>query len=458
VQKQKPQTTVFWIHASTKIRFEQAYQEIADRLELPGRDNPKVNVLRLVYNWLSSEANGQWLMILDNVDDGSVFFGENDTVKGVSSHDQVADLQPPLETFIPQSSNGSILITSRNLIAATNLVNMLGKIIEVKPMEEEDSVELFKTKILGDKSPESDLKELAKALEGIPLAITHAAAYIRSRPRVTVSVYLRLFRESEVNQASLLNNNEIEDLRRDYSIRHAVITTWQISFNQIKRTNPKAADLLALMSMFDRQGIPERLLLNNIDQLQFEDTLAPLISFSLVREQVEGSIFEMHRLVQLSTRKWVELNKQLERWQSEAIKVITRLVPSGEYETWSDCQILLPHVREIMSFKVTAQKDLLSLASVNTKLGVFYILIGNFIRAESTLHEAIVIRKKELGANHPNTLTSVSNLALVLKKQGRYQEAELMNRRVLEVWEKELGANHPDTLISVSNLASVLEK
>lgn len=74
MQKQNSQTTVFWIHASTKIRFEQAYQEIADRLELPGRDNPKVNVLRLVYNWLSSKANGQWLMILDNVDDGSVFF------------------------------------------------------------------------------------------------------------------------------------------------------------------------------------------------------------------------------------------------------------------------------------------------------------------------------------------------------------------------------------------------
>jgi hypothetical protein len=74
---------------------------MADRLELPGRDDPKVNVLRLVYNWLSSEANGQWLIILDNVDDGSVFFGGNNTIRGVLSHDQAADLQPPLETFLP---------------------------------------------------------------------------------------------------------------------------------------------------------------------------------------------------------------------------------------------------------------------------------------------------------------------------------------------------------------------
>lgn len=193
MRKQNSQTTVFWIHASTKIRFEQAYQEIADRLELPGQNNPKVNVLRLVYNWLSSEANRQWLMILDNINDGSVFFGENNAIKDVSSHDQAADLQPPLETFLPQASNGSILITSHNSIAATNLIDIFGKLIKIKPMEEKDSVELFKTKILGNKSPESDLKELAKALKGIPLAITHTAAYIQSRPQVTVSVYLCLF-------------------------------------------------------------------------------------------------------------------------------------------------------------------------------------------------------------------------------------------------------------------------
>jgi hypothetical protein len=312
-------------------------------------------------------------------------------------------------------------------------------------MEEADLVELFKAKILGDKSPESDLKELAKALEGIPLAITHAAAYIRSR-RFTVSTYLGFFRESEVNQAKLLNNDEMNDLRRDHSIKHAIITTWQISFDQIKRMKPEVADLLVLMSIFDRHGIPEWLLLNNMDQLQFEDTITPLISFSLVREQAGGSTFEIHRLVQLSTRKWVELKKQLERWQSEAIKVIARLFPSGQYETWSDCQILLPHAREIMSFKVTDQQDLLSFVSVNTNLGWFYILKGNLIMAEPTLQEAIEVREKELGANHPDTLTSVSNLALVLRSQGRYEEAESIS---LSTRRESMGLGHSLRRLSV---------
>ncbi|OBT53786.1 hypothetical protein VE04_07701 [Pseudogymnoascus sp. 24MN13] len=456
-RRPRPQLSVFWIHASTKTRFEQAYQEMAERLELPGRDNPKANVLRLVYNWLSDEANGQWHMILDNVDDGSVFFENNDLFRGVSPHNQATDSQPPLEEFLPQSRHGSILITSRNSTAADNLVGTFGKLVPVEPMKEKDSVDLLKTKIPVDKCLEADLKELAEALEGIPLAITQAAAYIRSRPRITISIYLSLFRESEANQTSLLSNNETKDLRRDHSIRHAVITTWRISFDQIQRTNTEAADLLSLMCMFDRQSIPERLLHNNTDQLLFEDSVAPLANFSLIREHSEGGAFEMHRLVQLSTRKWVELNGQLEKWQSEAIKVTARVFPEGDYETWSDCQILLPHVRTVMSSKATDQQDLLRVAAINTRLGWYYMLKGETIRAEPILQEAIVVRERELGVNHPDTLTSVSNLASVLQRQGRYKEAESMNRRALEGRERELGVNHPSTLTSVSNLASVLQ-
>jgi hypothetical protein len=48
---------VFWVHASTQARFEEAYRDIANRLELPGRDDPKASVLRLVYDWLRDEAN-----------------------------------------------------------------------------------------------------------------------------------------------------------------------------------------------------------------------------------------------------------------------------------------------------------------------------------------------------------------------------------------------------------------
>jgi Tetratricopeptide repeat len=54
--------------------------------------------------------------------------------------------------------------------------------------------------------------------------------------------------------------------------------------------------------------------------------------------------------------------------------------------------------------------------------------------------------EKVLGVEHPITLTSVSNLVLVLQDQGKYEAVEEMLRRALAGREKVLGVEHPDTL------------
>ena len=66
-------------------------------------------------------------------------------------------------------------------------------------------------------------------------------------------------------------------------------------------------------------------------------------------------------------------------------------------------------------------------------------------------------REQRLGADHPDTLASVSNLAGLLQAQGKLAEAELLFRRALEGYEQQLGAQHPDTLTSVNNLAGLLQ-
>jgi tetratricopeptide (TPR) repeat protein len=81
---------------------------------------------------------------------------------------------------------------------------------------------------------------------------------------------------------------------------------------------------------------------------------------------------------------------------------------------------------------------------------------GKYKQAEEMNRRALEGYEKALGKEHPATLTSVSNLALVLRNQGKYEQAEEMNRRALEGREKALGKVHPDTLTSVSTLASVL--
>ncbi|KAH8585526.1 hypothetical protein B0O99DRAFT_646755 [Bisporella sp. PMI_857] len=49
---ENPHAHVFWIYAGTTSRFEQGYQEMARRLTLLGWDDPKVDTLKLVYEWL----------------------------------------------------------------------------------------------------------------------------------------------------------------------------------------------------------------------------------------------------------------------------------------------------------------------------------------------------------------------------------------------------------------------
>jgi tetratricopeptide (TPR) repeat protein len=458
VRESAPHTWVFWVHASNAARFEQAYRDIAAKVELPGRDDPQVNILRLVYNWLCDERNGRWLMILDNADDDRVLSSPSANLEGIAQAAETRRGATALAGFLPQTQNGLILVTSRDLVAAVNLVGVQHNVIQVDPMAEEEALVLLKTRVSISESCEGDARALVQTLECIPLAVTHAAAYIAVRQqRITISAYLELFRESEENQAHLLNIQETRDLRRDHSVPDAVITTWQISFEQIRKTSPEAAALLSLMTMFDRQGIPEHLLYDGRSRLQFEDAVASLTSFSLVRTQTGEKSFEMHSLVQLATRKWLALNQQVDRWQKESLRIMAAAFPSGQHGTWAVCQILLPHSSKVLSYLSHSEEETLYQTTVANNTAWYLVHVGEYKAAEKIGRNAMLAREKVLGPGHPHTLTSVSNLGWVLDGQGKYEEAEAMHQRALEGREKILGLEHPHTLNSVSYLGSVLE-
>jgi tetratricopeptide (TPR) repeat protein len=76
--------------------------------------------------------------------------------------------------------------------------------------------------------------------------------------------------------------------------------------------------------------------------------------------------------------------------------------------------------------------------------------------AEMMYREILGLRRKILGYEHPDTLVSMNNLAGVLESQGEYEEAEMMYREILVLREQILGSDHPGTLVSMDNLARVL--
>src|SRR5436309_15314421 len=68
--------------------------------------------------------------------------------------------------------------------------------------------------------------------------------------------------------------------------------------------------------------------------------------------------------------------------------------------------------------------------------------------------QVMEMRKRVLGAEHPDTLTSMGNLASTYRNQGRWKEAEELELQVMETRMRVVGAEHPDTLASMYNLAA----
>jgi hypothetical protein len=65
---------------------------------------------------------------------------------------------------------------------------------------------------------------------------------------------------------------------------------------------------------------------------------------------------------------------------------------------------------------------------------------------------ALATSERVLGAEHPDTLASMNNLAELYARQGRYAEAERLSQRAALGAERALGPNHPQTKVFRANL------
>ncbi|MCI0410825.1 MAG: CHAT domain-containing protein, partial [Acidobacteria bacterium] len=93
-----------------------------------------------------------------------------------------------------------------------------------------------------------------------------------------------------------------------------------------------------------------------------------------------------------------------------------------------------------------------TLGSLND-LAMLYGSQDRYEEAEPLLQKALRLRTKVLGPEHPDTLGSLNNLALSYRAQERYGEAEPLFQKALQLREKVLGPEHPNTLGSRNDLA-----
>ncbi|KAF1971381.1 hypothetical protein BU23DRAFT_600253 [Bimuria novae-zelandiae CBS 107.79] len=450
-RERSPQTWVFWVHASNADRFEQSYRDIADQVKIAGRRDPQANIFKLVHDWLC-DCKQQWLLVLDNIDDARFLLSYQANSDGQGQTTNTPVIWKPLRKYLPHCKRGSILVTTRNEEAALKLVERRD-IVRVEPMDKAEGLALFKKK-LGPQGNNSDVAELAAALEYMPLAIVQAAAYILQRgPRCSVAKYLDEYRKSERKRTSLLDYDE-GHLRRDGQAKNSIIVTWQISFEYIQQTRSSAADLLSLMSFFDRQE--DDTSQSSAGDDEFGDDVVVLRNFCFISTDAGGTVFEMHALVQLAMRKWLKANSKLEQWKQQFVSNLCAAFPTGEYENWAACQALYAHAKAAIGQKPKDESSIAEWATVLYRAEWFAERIGNITDAKMLAMKAMKARKKVLGQEDEGTLWSIAMVADAYSLGGQWDEAEKLRKQVMETRKKKLGADHPDTLTSMANLASTL--
>ncbi|KAI0864540.1 kinesin light chain 1 [Xylaria cubensis] len=411
VRKTHPDYSIFWVPAIDLTSFETAYREIGQLLQLPGIDDDKADVKTLVKTALSQESAGHWLLIIDNADDSEL-------------------LSKTLADYLPFSREGSILFTTRNHKTTAILDIERESIFAISEMNDGEATDLLRKGLRKEQldSIES-IQRLLSFLTNLPLAIKQASAFMASNTNVTVSKYLEFCESSDTDLIKILSK-EFENRYRYKSHaknQNPVATTWLISFDNISRYDPQAADFLKFMCFLAEKNIPVSLL-PVTSKIEMKKAIGTLKAYAFIIERGTPEAFDIHRLIRLVMRNWLQ---QKGEWETRYANVVLRLTKEYPSPEKNNTYLLF-------------------------RIAKSYSMLGKYNKAERLYQQTLRLRKEVLGREHPDTLSSMNNLGNAFNNQGKYKEAEEIYRKTLELRKKVLGKMHPDTLGSMNNLGNAL--
>ncbi|TVY64167.1 Calcium-independent phospholipase A2-gamma, partial [Lachnellula suecica] len=493
VKENHPECSIFWVPAMSIETVQQAYLQIGRVLHIPGIDEKGADIKKLVQDYLSQESSGEWLLIVDNADDIDMWTSSK-TTKLAS---------PTMYDYLPASSKGSILFTTRNRKDARNFTMQAHTVVGVESMDENDAKQLLGNSLGDQKQKVSQnlgmARKLLLELTFLPLVIVQAAAYI-SANEASLSDYFSLLKGTEKEAIEILSEEFTEQGRYGNSV-NPVASTWLLSFKRIQNRDPLAAKILSIMSCFEPKAIPRFLIIPKGPPKKKDlDAIGTLKAYSFITEQEGPQLYDLHRLVHLATRNWLEGNGSLVESNENALKLIYDAFPKGENLLAMDSRIiLLPHANAILESKSIDRKFIgkvmllrkygecllydgrhkeaeikLSEAAQNFQnnkeivglktteplecmflLAQSIIALGQLERAEEMMLLVLENAKKVLGKGHPGVLDYTIGLALVYRRQGKLKEAEQLSIQIIEAQKKILKADHSDLMSSMSTLAMI---
>jgi len=426
--------SVFWISAATRADFQTGFQQIAEKIKCvneAGNDADADAVAKAVLAWL--KTRNSYLLIIDNLDDISIVQGYLPEICGDNCH---------------------VLITTRN----RDPTGIPAQGLEVPVFETSDAVNLLLLRVTGKKQTESELKsqatKIVEELGYLALAIEHAAAYIRQSS--SLSKFLDMYSKSR--------KSFLEDLPEQNSgYPRAVATTFLMSYNEVKKVNPAAAELLTLFAFLNPDGIlvdflhdgqaglgePLQRLLE--DDFKFGKAMGKLGQFSLIRLSNDGQSISIHRLVQAVIQDHLDPDRKILFVEATLYLFLCVFPTDFEEETrrtWRRYQSQIDGPLQSL-FEVGNE----GVALMSLRLGQFLNSDGKFSAARQFDQTAVAIYTKIFGLDDPRTLMSMNNLAVVYGNLGQIEKAVEMNENLLSTRQTVFGRDHPDTLTTMNNLA-----
>ncbi|KAG8762001.1 hypothetical protein FRC11_011755 [Ceratobasidium sp. 423] len=422
------------------------------------------NIYDHTIRWLES-CRERWLVIFDNADTPST----------------------NIRQYIPGGRHGSILVTTR-LPDLAKLAKGPDSVCHLSGMSDVDGLALFiKTACVEDQDISQDEMDAAEALlkdfGRLALAIVHAGAYIAHSPGMTFMKYRSLFltqRQRMLEQYSELPPSAKLD---DYG--RTVYTTWRMCYDQLK---PESRPILWLMSYLHYTHVFEDIFKraarkmhsrknplpmsalesharNHIveclshfldpdghwDTIKFTNVMADLRSYSLIDYDRMNLAYSIHVLVQDWARTVIPQTCEL---AFECSVTLVSLSIDWERDTES-----LAFKRRL-GFHVATLSEHSASIGANHACCFSHVLGQTGQRSQREKIQLGVVEgfKQELGEDHPETLTSMDNLATIYAGLGKWSEAEKMMVQVVDTKKRILGEEVPSTLGSMSNLADIYRR
>ena len=428
---------VLWVRADSPVTLTSSFVELAHVLNLPERNEQDQNIIiEAVQKWFRHSTG--WLLIFDNADDLAI-----------------------AEPFLPKAGPGHILFTTR-----AQAFGGLASRLEVQKMEEEvgallllrrsSHLPLQATLDMASPDDQSTARVISEELDGLPLALDQAGAYIKEAP-CSLPDYLPRY---QTRRSDILGMRGSFD--EDYPA--SVATTWSLSFEKVNQANPASAELLHFCAYLSPNAIPEEMMTKGAQHLgpvlqpvlthplQFDQSIAVLRAYSLITRKPDDRMLSIHRLVQtvLQDALPAETGKQ---WQQRTVLAVNEAFPVVTFEEWTRCDRLLPHVLVCANWKEQELTSTLQASHLFHNASVYLRERGQYTDAEPLLNRVCTIHKQLLGDEHPDTAKGLHSLANVYWHQGKYEQAEAMYRQVLSIYEQCLGAEELDVAAILNDLA-----